>query len=47
MHATEPDFAPIYARLAAGESHPAGAVLEGDDVFHRGSGEGWSGDADF
>ena len=47
MQATEPDFRPIYARLATPESHPAGAVLDSDTVFHRGSGEGWSGDADF
>jgi phenylalanine-4-hydroxylase len=47
MQATEPDFAPIYARLASEPSHPAGAVLDGDRVFHRGSGEGWAGDADF
>jgi len=47
MQATEPDFAPIYARLAQAPSHPAGAVLEGDRVLHRGSGEGWPADADF
>ena len=47
MQATEPDFAPIYARLAQAPSHPAGAVLETDRVFHRGSGEGWPDDADF
>jgi phenylalanine-4-hydroxylase len=46
MQATEPDFAPIYARLAAQPSYPAGAVLDGDRVFHRGTGEGWSQDGD-
>jgi len=47
MQATEPDFRPIYARLADEPSHPAGTVLESDRVFHRGTGEGWAGDADF
>ena len=47
MQATEPDFAPIYARLANEASHPAGSVLADDRVFHRGSGEGWAGDPDF
>ena len=47
MQATEPDFAPIYARLANESSYPAGTVLERDAVFHRGTGEGWAGDADF
>ena len=47
MDATRPDFTPIYARLAAQDSIPAGAVLDGDRVFHRGSGEGWPDDADF
>jgi len=46
MQATAPDFAPIYARLATQPSHPAGAVLASDAVFHRGSGEGWSQDGD-
>ena len=47
MEATEPDFAPIYARLAKEESIPAGTVLPGDAVIHRGTGEGWAKDADF
>jgi phenylalanine-4-hydroxylase len=47
MQATEPDFAPIYARLAAQDSYPAGSVLDRDRVFHRGTGEGWAGDPDF
>ena len=46
MEATAPDFAPIYARLATQESIPAGEVLAGDHVFHRGSGEGWLADGD-
>ena len=45
-YGTRPDFAPIYARLAAQDSIPAGAVLDGDRVFHRGTGEGWATDAD-
>jgi phenylalanine-4-hydroxylase len=47
LQATQPDFAPIYARLAQAPSHPAGTVLDNDRVFHRGSGEGWPDDADF
>jgi phenylalanine-4-hydroxylase len=46
MDATRPDFAPIYARLAATESIPAGSVLDGDTVYNRGTGEGWPTDAD-
>jgi phenylalanine-4-hydroxylase len=46
MQATAADFAPIYARLATLDSHPAGSVLDTDTVFHRGSGEGWSRDGD-
>jgi phenylalanine-4-hydroxylase len=42
MAATEPDFTPIYARLANAEHLPAGDVQEGDTVFQRGSGEGWA-----
>ena len=40
--ATRPDFTPLYARLATQDSIPAGAVLDEDRVFQRGSGEGWS-----
>jgi phenylalanine-4-hydroxylase len=40
------DFAPLYARLAAEPSLPAGAVLPGDRVFTRGTGEGWAADGD-
>jgi phenylalanine-4-hydroxylase len=46
MEATTPDFTPIYARLATQESIPAGAVLDSDVVFHRGTGEGWLNDGD-
>ncbi|MFT3761696.1 MAG: phenylalanine 4-monooxygenase [Pseudoxanthomonas sp.] len=46
MEATRPDFAPIYARLAAQESIAAGDVLDGDRVLTRGSGEGWAADGD-
>ena len=41
MRATEPDFTPIYARLAESPSIPAGDVLDGDRVYQRGTGEGW------
>ena len=44
--ATDPDFTPIYARLAAREALPAGRVLETDQVYTRGTGEGWATDAD-
>ena len=46
MEATRPDFTPIYSRLAALESFPAGAVQPGDTVFNRGTGEGWLADGD-
>jgi phenylalanine-4-hydroxylase len=46
IRATEPDFTPLYAELANLESIPAGSVLPGDRVFHRGSGEGWADNAD-
>jgi phenylalanine-4-hydroxylase len=46
MDATGPDFTPIYARLATQDSYPAGAVLDSDRVFHRGSGEGWASEGD-
>ena len=46
MDATRPDFAPIYAELAAQDSIPAGDVLASDHVFHSGSGEGWLNDGD-
>ncbi len=46
MKATEPDFTPIYAKLAARDSIPAGQILQSDFVYNRGSGEGWSSDGD-
>ncbi|MGA9423234.1 MAG: phenylalanine 4-monooxygenase [Rhodanobacteraceae bacterium] len=46
MDATRPDFRPIYAKLAERPSIPAGEIVDGDRVFHRGSGEGWATDAD-
>jgi phenylalanine-4-hydroxylase len=46
MDATGPDFAPIYQRLAQQDSIPAGSVLGGDTVLHRGTGEGWLADGD-
>jgi len=46
IRATEPDFTPLYAQLARSESIPAGAVLPGDDVLQRGTGEGWADNAD-
>ncbi|HZH42940.1 MAG TPA: phenylalanine 4-monooxygenase [Lysobacter sp.] len=46
FEATQPDFTPIYAKLAQLPSVPAGEVLDGDRVYHRGSGEGWLADGD-
>lgn len=47
FHATvDPDFAPIYHELAGHEPIPAGAVLPGDRVHQRGTGEGWLEDGD-
>ncbi|MEH6414655.1 phenylalanine 4-monooxygenase [Pseudomonas sp. CGJS7] len=46
MRATEPDFTPIYERLAHQDSIPAGEVLAGDTVYNRGTGEGWLLDGD-
>jgi phenylalanine-4-hydroxylase len=46
MKATEPDFTPIYARLGAQDSIPAGQIVQSDFVYNRGSGEGWSNDGD-
>ncbi|MFT3790439.1 MAG: phenylalanine 4-monooxygenase [Rudaea sp.] len=46
MRATEPDFTPYYAELAAQPSIPAGSVLEGDKVYQHGTGEGWLQDGD-
>ncbi|MCY7313044.1 MAG: phenylalanine 4-monooxygenase [Pseudoxanthomonas sp.] len=46
MAATLPDFTPIYARLAHGDASPAGTVRDTDQVYYRGTGEGWATDAD-
>ncbi|NOT87851.1 MAG: phenylalanine 4-monooxygenase [Lysobacter sp.] len=46
MDATRPDFTPIYARVGAQDSMPAGTVLDTDTVFHRGTGEGWPDEGD-
>jgi len=46
MEATDPDFTPIYARLATQDSVPAGDVRDDDRVLHRGTGEGWASDGD-
>ena len=46
MDATRPDFTPIYARLAAEASIPAGQVLDTDTIYNRGTGEGWLTDGD-
>jgi phenylalanine-4-hydroxylase len=42
----DPDFAPIYRELAGHEPISAGAILPGDHVYQRGSGEGWLQDGD-
>ncbi|WP_374602709.1 phenylalanine 4-monooxygenase [Arenimonas sp.] len=46
MEATRPDFTPIYERLAKVDSFPAGSVQPDDQVFNRGTGEGWLDDGD-
>ena len=46
MESTRPDFLPIYDRLAKLDSIPAGEVLDGDEVYNRGTGEGWLEDGD-
>lgn len=46
IEATEPDFTPIYARLSEQQAIPAGTVLDSDDIFNRGTGEGWATDTD-
>ncbi|WP_283147636.1 phenylalanine 4-monooxygenase [Silvimonas soli] len=40
--ATEPDFTPYYEEIANKDEIPAGDVLDGDLVIHRGTGEGWA-----
>jgi len=46
MRATDPDFTPIYARLAKQPAFPAGTVLDSDHVYQRGNREGWAPDGD-
>jgi phenylalanine-4-hydroxylase len=46
IEATEPDFTPIYARLATLDSYPAGTVLDSDKVYTRGTGEDWDSGGD-
>ncbi|HEY0309631.1 MAG TPA: phenylalanine 4-monooxygenase [Luteimonas sp.] len=46
MRATEPDFTPIYAKLASLPALPAGTVLDGDHVYQRGNREGWTSEGD-
>jgi phenylalanine-4-hydroxylase len=46
IEATAPDFAPIYAEVAQLPAIPAGEVLPTDQVYQRGTGEGWSQDGD-
>ena len=41
-----PDFAPLYARLRERTPHAAADVLDTDRIFHRGSREGFAGNAD-
>jgi phenylalanine-4-hydroxylase len=42
----DPDFGPIYYDLKGASAFPAGAVLDSDRVFQRGSGAGWPADGD-
>jgi len=46
INATEPDFTPIYQRLTTQDSYPAGTVLDSDQVYTRGTGQGWANDGD-
>ena len=46
INATEPDFTPIYQRLTTQDSYPAGTVLDSDQVYARGTGQGWANDGD-
>lgn len=46
IEATLPDFTPLYAQLAGHASIPAGDIVEGDNVYQRGSGEGWAVEGD-
>ena len=46
FEATRPDFTPYYAALKTGEAYPAATVLDTDQVFHRGTREGFAGNED-
>jgi phenylalanine-4-hydroxylase len=46
FEATRPDFTPIYGKLAKSPAVAAGDVLPTDQVFHRGSREGFASGAD-
>jgi phenylalanine-4-hydroxylase len=46
FEATAPDFTPYYRELAGAGAHPAGAVLDSDRVWHRGTGADWDDSAD-
>ena len=46
FRATDPDFAPIYRRLDAMPTIPAGDTQAGEPVLHKGTGEGWLADGD-
>ncbi len=46
MDATQPDFTPIYDRLAKQPDVPAREVLDSDKLIHRGTREGFARDAD-
>ena len=46
FEATFADFEPIYQLLNSKNTNPAGAVLESDKVYTRGTGEGWLLDGD-
>lgn len=43
---TDPDFGPIYYNLKGATSIAAGQIVESDQVFQRGTGEGWVRDGD-
>jgi phenylalanine-4-hydroxylase len=46
MDATEPDFRPVYERVAHMDALAAGDVIDSDHVVHQGTGEGWASDGD-
>jgi phenylalanine-4-hydroxylase len=44
--ATGPDFSPYYQQLSSQPTIPAGQLLDSDQVYQRGTGEGWLLDGD-